>query len=136
MPPPRRLTTAKFDWARAALTLDTMITDNYRNTRNVRTFMQRHAGSKFAFNNEFMAWMRSHAGKTLRDAIAFWQELHRRKTTADYREAALPQNQYAQFVRAISQAHPGISANEIRRIWYIKRSQPAPHSYQPGDENL
>lgn len=132
----RRTVTSDFDWTRAKLDAQTVITDNYRNTRNVRLFMQSHLGSRFRFTNEFMEWMRAHVGSRLADAVAFWRELDRKKREEGYREASLPQNQYAQFSRALAEASPGISAAEIRRIWKIKRSGPGPHCYRSGDEDL
>ena len=128
--------TSCFDWASETLKLDTVITDNYRNTRNVREFMKRHADAKFAFSNEFMAWMRQNQGQTLKEAVEYWRELEHKKREDGYREASLPQNQYAQFTRALSHAKPGISAADLRRIWKVKRSMPGPHVYKPGDENL
>ncbi len=135
-PPKRRVVTSRFDWQRAELTPETLITDSYRNTQNVRAFMKAHAGQRFAFSNEFMAWMRENTGRTLADAVRFWQELDRRKREEGYREPSLPQNQYARFTRAIAEAKPGIRAREIRRLWKLKRSGPGPHEYAPGDELL
>ena len=98
--------------------------------------MKTHAGTRFAFSNEFMAWMRENTGRTLADAVRFWQELDRRTREEGYREPSLPQNQYARFTRAIAEAQPGIRAREIRRLWKLKRSGPGPHEYAPGDELL
>jgi hypothetical protein len=125
-----------FDWGKDELTASTVITDSYRNTQNMRRFMQSHAAAHFAFSNEFMAWMKASQGKTLQDAIDFWLELDAKKRNNGYREKPLPQNQYNQFSRDISNAVPGISAADIRRIWAIKRSRPGPHVYKPGDEKL
>ncbi|MEL7372181.1 MAG: DUF6434 domain-containing protein [Myxococcota bacterium] len=124
------------DWRQATLTPATRIDGAYRNTQNMRAFMKHHASPRFAFSNEFMQWMRSNVGKTLADAVAFWTELDRKKREDGYREASLPQNQYAQFSRAIAEAAPGIKAINIRRIWKLKRTGPGPHVYTPGDENL
>ena len=127
--------TSSFDWRTETLSEETVITDSYRNTKNVRAFMKRYASDRFKFSNEFMQWMRLNQGKTLGDAAQYWIELDRRKREAGYRETALPHNQYNQFTRAISQARPGISAKEIRRIWAVKRREPGPHIYKEGDEN-
>ncbi|MEM1436173.1 MAG: DUF6434 domain-containing protein [Pseudomonadota bacterium] len=134
--PTRRRAESSFDWAKDVLTPTTPITDSYRNTRNVREFMEQHAGARFRFSNEFMAWMRNNTGRPLSAAVDFWRDLDHRKRNDGYREQSLPQNQYAQFSRAVSQARPGISARELRRLWQIKRSGPAPHTYRPGDEYL
>lgn len=127
---------SKFDWSKEALTVATVITDSYRNTQNMRRFMQANAAEYFAFSNEFMAWMRTAEGKTLQQAVDFWLALDAKKKRDGYREKPLPQNQYNQFSRDISKAVPGITATDIRRIWAIKRAGPAPHVYQQGDERL
>ncbi|MEM6366615.1 MAG: DUF6434 domain-containing protein, partial [Planctomycetota bacterium] len=115
--PTKRASISQFDWARDNLTPETVITDSYRNTRNVRHFMVRHASERFKFTNEFMAWMRSNLGKTLGDAVNFWIELDRKKREEGYQEMPLPQNQFNRFTREISQSVPGISAQQIRKIW-------------------
>ena len=83
-----------------------------------------------------MDWMRGNTGKRLEDVVAFWLELDRNKREEGYREEPLPQNQYNGFSRALSEAVPGISSAEIRRIWAVKRSMPGPHEYKRGDEHL
>lgn len=132
----KRQVLSTFDWSKAPLSKDTVITDSYRNTQNMRRFMRKHAADHFAFSNEFMAWMKAAQGKTLQEAIEFWLALDRKKKLDGYREKPLPQNQYNQFSRAISRAKPGISASEIRRIWALKIMLPGPHVYSDGDESL
>ncbi|MGD1866662.1 MAG: DUF6434 domain-containing protein [Phormidesmis sp.] len=126
--------TSRFDWRTEILSETTIISDSYRNTKNVRAFMKRHASERCKFSNEFMQWMKLNQGKTLKEAVGFWTELDRKKQETGYREQALPQNQYNQFTRALSRAKPGISAEEMRRIWAIKVKGPRPHTYQMGDE--
>lgn len=133
---PAKKTKSKFDWGKTELTLSTIITDNYRNSQNVRRFFCEHAGATFRFSNEFMDWMRKNQGSTLGDAVDFWKALDHKKKNLGYREKPLPQNEYNQFTRAISEAVPGLSSKEIRRLWAIKRSKPGPHRYEPGDENV
>ena len=96
--------------------------------------MKTNAGEHFKFSNEFMQWMRDNTGKTLKDALAYWIELDRKKRYFGYREEPLPQNEYNQFVRALSEARPGISTKEIRRLWTIKRSKPGRPVIMPGDD--
>ncbi|MEO1445737.1 MAG: DUF6434 domain-containing protein [Cyanobacteria bacterium J06635_11] len=134
--PVSKKVTSTFDWSKETLTLGTRTTDSYRNSQNVRKFMKQQVGDRFAFSNEFMEWMRDNMGKTLADAVEFWIDLDSRKRLSGYREKPLPQNQYNQFVRALSQAKPGISNKEIRRLWAVKRAKPGPHIYQPGDEDF
>lgn len=48
-------THSKFDWHSADLTPETVITDSYRNSQNVRRFFKKHAEEKFKFNIAFEA---------------------------------------------------------------------------------
>lgn len=45
---------SQFDWKKEVLTSATEITDNYKNTENVRAFFKTEIGDKFKFNVEFM----------------------------------------------------------------------------------
>ncbi|MEO0830543.1 MAG: DUF6434 domain-containing protein, partial [Pseudomonadota bacterium] len=60
----RKKITSKFDWHSAPLTPDTVITDSYKNTQNMRRFMQR-AIPGFKFSIPFMDWMKANVGLTL-----------------------------------------------------------------------
>ncbi|MCH2225948.1 MAG: SAP domain-containing protein, partial [Crocinitomicaceae bacterium] len=44
---------SKFDWKTEKLTLQTTITDNYKNTENVRNFLIDQIGKHFKFNVKF-----------------------------------------------------------------------------------
>ncbi|GHT39967.1 hypothetical protein AGMMS49965_07460 [Bacteroidia bacterium] len=85
--------TSKFDWNKATLDLDTEITDNYKNTENVREFLRREIGAHFRFNVPFGEWMKQNCGKTLRDAIHFWKmQREQRGKTAYSRDDLLLEN--------------------------------------------
>ncbi|MEP4194649.1 MAG: DUF6434 domain-containing protein [Aliishimia sp.] len=71
--PPR---TSKFDWHSEELRPETVLTDSYKNTQNVRRFFKAHAGEQFKFTIGFMDWIKANTGKTLGDAV---DEYHRRK---------------------------------------------------------
>ena len=47
-PVPKR-SNSSFDWGKAKLTTNTVITDNYRNSQNMREFMKTHVGNHFSF---------------------------------------------------------------------------------------
>ena len=62
--------TEKRDWHSDPIASETVIDAGYRNTRNVRRFFKAEAGDHFKFDRPFMAWMKSHAGSTMGDAVA------------------------------------------------------------------
>jgi hypothetical protein len=66
-----------FDWHSAPLTRDTPVTQNYRNTQNVRRFMTEQCGPAFRFDRQFMAWICNDTDKTLGDVVDEWQRRHR-----------------------------------------------------------
>lgn len=59
----------KFDWHKEPLSPQTIITDNYKNTQNVRRFFKENVHKEFKLNRTMMAWMKGNSGKTLSDAI-------------------------------------------------------------------
>ncbi|WP_082128144.1 DUF6434 domain-containing protein [Hoeflea sp. IMCC20628] len=63
----------KRDWHSDPITNETMIDADYRNTQNVRRFFKTAIGDHFKFDRPFMAWMKSHRGSTMQDAVAEWQ---------------------------------------------------------------
>lgn len=65
-----------FDWHSEKLTLETVITNSYKNTQNVRRFFKQHIGEHFAFNRPFMFYMKASVGKTLAHAIEEWKTNH------------------------------------------------------------
>lgn len=47
-----------FDWHSSPLTRETLLTDRYKNTQNVRRFMKKECGEDFKFNRPFMIWIK------------------------------------------------------------------------------
>ena len=60
------------DWHADPITEATVIDAGYRNTQNVRRFFKSAIGDHFKFDRPFMAWMRSHQGSTMAEAVAEW----------------------------------------------------------------
>ena len=59
--------TNQFDWHADPITRTTAVTSTYRNTQNVRRFLQSLCGADFRFNRRFMAWIKDGAEKTMGD---------------------------------------------------------------------
>ncbi|OCW55668.1 hypothetical protein AWJ14_05950 [Hoeflea olei] len=66
--------TERRDWHCDPITDDTVIDARYRNTQTVRRYFKSRIGDHFTFDRPFMAWMKSHAGSTMRDAVAEWRK--------------------------------------------------------------
>lgn len=115
---------SKFNWARAKLTLDTVITDNVSFGPNFRRFMKTAVGEKFQCHGDFMDWMKANAGKTLADAVVQWQQLEQRKEDPSFRREIAPYNQYNQYLRDFTDDNPGLSLKEAKVCWEQKKQLP------------
>ena len=130
---------SNFDWHKEVLSLETVITDNYKNSQNVRTFFATQVGPDFKFNIEFMAWMKANAGKTLGDAVKEYRAMRERMSAEGYKTKIKSHNQFNQYTRDFLADNPQMGINDVRRVWKLKRSLPSKdgrHVYEKSDLEL
>lgn len=128
-----------FDWHKERLTLETVITDSYKNSQNVRRFFASEVGAGFKFNIEFMAWMKANAGKTLQDACAEYKAMREGEKQPGFESKIAAHNQFNQYTRDFLADNPGLGLDEVRRIWALKVKLPSDtgrHVYEPSDLDL
>lgn len=125
--------TSKFDWKNEKLTLDTVITDNYKNNANVRKFFIEQVGSQFSFSIDLMQWMKDNVGKNLRDAVAQWHRLQDLKKNPNYQSVIPAHNQYNQYTRDFLADNPDKTIKDARKYWKLKRSKPGEIKYSKSD---
>ena len=123
---------SKFDWNNEILTLNTIVTDNYKNTENVRSFMKRHIGNHFRFNTAFMNWMKANAGKTLKDTIEVWREIQNNKSQHEI----APQFEYNTYIRDFLADNKGKQLKDAIHFWKLKRDTKGGNRYSKEDLNL
>lgn len=128
--------TSKFDWNNSELYLNTKLTDNYKNSENVRTFMTLQIGSHFRFNTEFMNWAKSNTGKSLREAIEEWNAIYSRRKSKEYKTEIAPQFEYNRYVRDFLADNPGMTNKEAIKYWNIKRAKRGNNTYSKQDLNF
>lgn len=125
-----------FDWSTGALSPSTIITDNYKNSENVRSFFTEQIGKPFKFNVKFMNWMKANQGKTLGDAIVAWRKIKQEKKARIAPKEIAPQFEYNRYLRDFLADNPGKSRKEGIELWKIKRSLRGPNEYEQSDLNL
>lgn len=120
----KKKATSKFNWAKAELSPETIITDNVSFGPNFRRFMQGQIGSKFSCHSDFMNWVRSNEGKTLGQAVEKWHELEGRKDDPDFKRIIADNNMYNQYTRDFLVDNPGKTIRDARACWLIKKQLP------------
>lgn len=131
--------TSKFDWHSATLSPDTVITDSYKNSQNVRRFFKVHVGDHFKFNIASMAWMKENVGKTLADAVEAIKSLEAETKQPGFKSKIADHNQFNQYTRDFLADNPQMSIQDVRHFWALKRALPSDdgrHRYDPSDLSL
>ncbi|MEN1784417.1 MAG: DUF6434 domain-containing protein [Bacteroidota bacterium] len=122
---PKKLkATATFNWAKAALTLDTVITDNISFGPNFRRFMKDQIGPHFKCHSDFMDWAKANAGETLKTAVVQWEQLEARKNDPNFRRVIADNNMYSQYIRDFLDDNPGYTLQEVKHYWLLKKECP------------
>lgn len=125
-----------FDWKNNPLTPHTLITDNYKNTENVRNFFKSHLGPQFKFNLALMDWVKNNVGKTLEEALQYYKSYKAKKKSPGFKTQIKSHNQFNQYVRDFLNDNPKLSLKDARRTWSLKTQQPSAngrHVYDPSD---
>ena len=138
-PQKRKNIKSKFNWHVDVLTPETIITDSYKNTQNVRRFFKSQLGDGFKFNIQFMEWMRENTGATLTDACTAYQEIVNKIKTPGFQTAIKDHNQFNQYTRDFLSDNANLGMTDVRRIWAAKIARPSSngrHIYHPDDLQL
>lgn len=114
-----------FDWSKADLAADTIITSSIRFGPNVRGFFKREIGKAFVCHGDFMDWVLSNAGCTLADAVDAWRMLERRKTDPAFRREIAEHNNFLQYLRDFADTFPNQSLDDAKICWDNKKIRPA-----------
>lgn len=129
LPSPKIRTSSKFNWAKAKLTPDTVITDNVSFGMNFRGFMKSQIGNAFSCHGDFMDWVRANPGKTLQDAIEQWQLLEDRKKDPTFKRKIAKHNMFAQYTRDFLEDNPGLTLKDAKTYWSLKKQFPTDTGY-------
>ncbi|MFA8451463.1 MAG: DUF6434 domain-containing protein [Bacteroidales bacterium] len=132
----KQANTSKFDWNSSNLSLQTKITDNYRNTENVRCFFKQHLGDSFKFNVQFMNWMKKASGKSLGNAVQEWLKIKESQKTNKSAKKISPQFEYNTYIRDFLSDNPNLGLNSAIKFWKKKKIQRGDNKYQKTDLEL
>lgn len=135
-PPLSQKSSSRFDWNNALLSPDTFITDNYKNSENVREFFLTYIGRHFRFNTSFMQWMKENAGKTLADAATEWKRIYEQKQSKENQTDIAPQFEYNRYIRSFLADNPDKSLTDAIHYWKLKKGHCGDNQYSRSDFDL
>ena len=121
--------TSKFDWAKAELSLETVITDNVAFGPNFRR----------SCHSDFMDWVKSNVGKQLSDAADQWRALEKRKENPNFKRVIAANNMLAQYTRDFLADNKNKTLKDATRYWELKKQLPTKDGfvrYQRSDLEL
>ncbi len=128
--------TSSFDWKNEKLSMDTKITDNYKNTENVRAFFKECVDPRFKFNVPFMNWMKSNSGKTLAEAAEEWKNIKSNSKNDLKGKEIAPQFEYNQYIRDFSKDNPCSKREVGIKLWKAKKGIRGNNVYSKDDFKL
>lgn len=128
--------TSKFDWNNETLSLDTVITDSYKNTENVRKFFIENIGNHFSVNVLFIKWTKENIGASLKDAIKEWNRIQELKKDKNYKTDIAPQFEYNRYMRAFLADNTYKTIKDARKYWKLKRAKRGTNEYEKSDLDL
>jgi hypothetical protein len=128
---------SSFNWSKEPLTLETKITDSYRNGPHVRKFFIEHCRADFHFSIPFMQWMKQSVGRNLKSAVKEWSRLQVLKKNKGFKSLIPAGNQYNQYLRDFFKDNPERKIHDARLCSQMKRQLPLErHRYERSDLEL
>ncbi|MEL8056031.1 MAG: DUF6434 domain-containing protein [Pseudomonadota bacterium] len=127
--PMKAKTKSRFNWGKAHLTPETVITDNVSFGPNVRGFFKAEIGAAFVCHSDFMDWVKANEGATLNDAVDAWHCLEARKEDPAFRREITSCNNYLQYLRDLRDRHPELNLEQAKQCWDAKKLRPAKNGF-------
>ena len=113
------------------ITGESIIEERFVCTETHRAFFKKEIGSTFSFNVPFQKWLKTHAGKTYRDAVAAYRDIleEKKKNRPDIGK----QFEYNTYIRDFFADNAGKTLQDAIRCWQYKKSRRGHHRYERSD---
>ena len=117
--------------APAVITENSLIEPNFVCSETHRAFLEEHIGKSFSFNVQFQKWLKSHTGKTYKDAITAYHEIleekKKGKSTID------KQFEYNTYIRDFFGDNKGKCLEDAIKCWKYKKQLQGHNRYEKSD---
>lgn len=113
------------------ISLDAKIEPHFVCSEKHRIFFKAHIGAAFSFHVAFQKWLKTHPGKTYKEAISAYDQIledkKKGKTTIDR------QFEYNTYIRDFFADNQGKSLKDAIKCWKYKKQIPGLHRYEKSD---
>lgn len=113
------------------ITEDSLIEPNLICSENHRAFFKEHIGTGFSFNVQFQKWLKSHTGKTYKDAITAYYEILEEKKNK--KSSIDKQFEYNTYIRDFFDDNKGKCLEDAIKCWKYKKQLPGHNRYEKSD---
>jgi hypothetical protein len=117
------------------LSLNTVITENYKNSEAHRAFFKSVIGDHFKFTVNFMNYFKNNVGKTYGDALEEWKREHELKKKGLFKTEIGKQFEYNQYFRDFfsDPNNKTKTRKDAIKCWKMKKSLPGDNKYNIQD---
>lgn len=115
----------------SGLTQESIIEENFVCTETHRAFFKKEIGSTFSFNVSFQKWLKTHAGKTYKDAVAAYYEIKEKRKTG--KDPVGKQFEYNSYIHDFFADNRGKTLADAVRCWKYKKSLRGHNRYERSD---
>ena len=113
------------------ITENSLIEANFICSEKHRAFFKEHIGKSFSFNVPFQKWLKSHAGKTYKEAITAYYEILEEKKN---RKSSIDkQFEYNTYIRDFFADNKGKCLEDAIRCWNYKKQLQGHNRYERAD---
>lgn len=93
--------------------------------------INKEISSTFSFNVSFQKWLKTHAGKTYKDAVAAYYEIKEKRKTG--KDPVGKQFEYNSYIRDFFADNRGKTLADAVRCWKYKKSLRGHNRYERSD---
>lgn len=113
------------------ITENSLIEPNFVCSEKHRAFFKEHIGTSFSFNVPFQKWLKSHAGKTYKEAITAYYEILKEKKNK--KSSIDKQFEYNTYIRDFFADNKGKCLEDAIRCWKYKKQLQGHNRYEKSD---
>lgn len=117
--------------APTTITENSLIEPNFICSEKHRAFFKEYIGKGFSFNVQFQKWLKTHTGKTYKEAITAYYEILEEKKKG--KSSIDKQFEYNTYIRDFFDDNKGLCLEDAIKCWNYKKQLQGHNHYEKSD---